>query len=153
MHRETKLKVKITYSIIGLMAIVLPIFLIAINFQPLGFLVKPHSISPSPSPVNHTVSPTGTPLVTKEEFDNLKAKADYAVVDIRPGNLKAKGSLGFSPDELKLLIKSTSAADLQKQLKTQNVILESNDLVTSKDIATLLEEKSFSVTIYFTKEL
>lgn len=155
MHRETKNSVKVIYSLIGLLAVILPIFLITINFQPLGFLIKTSPLSPTPStqPTIVTgIEPVGFSLLTKEEFTALKANPNYLVIDTRTTSAKS-GILGLSATELKAAIKQDNQTQLQQLFKNQNLILVSSDLVEAKEIGTLLKGKSFLVLIYFTKEV
>lgn len=154
MHRENERRVKVIYSLIGLGAVIIPIFLIAVNFQPLGFLInkqKTSSPTSSPTPTVEN-SQVGIPLLTKDEFSAVRTNTSYLVVDTRGGNAKGNGTLGLSLTELKKAVSLNSHDDLVALFKTQNIILVSSDLIESRQIAQTLKEKDFMVGIYFTNE-
>lgn len=151
MQRYPRLAVKVALSLIGLAALLLPIILTITGFQPLGFLLKNNSNS-KPTVTQTTLVPvsssSGTPLLSKTDFEMVKNKQTSLLVDIRANAGNSSGVLIISANELARVVNDSDQGKLKDLFKNSNLVLLTNDLISAQKIAISLKEKGFTVSIY-----
>ena len=153
MHPTTTLKLKIFLTLIGLSAVALPIFLIAIDFNPVSYFYQPtpatkksEVITPSSELVS---SPTSSPLalLSVSEFQLLEKDTSFLVINVDNAIEKTSPRyLTMTSSELSTILQEES--DIPSLLKTDKVILVTSEVVSGEEAAKKLIEKGLQVSIY-----
>lgn len=151
MQPQPKPAVKVFLSLIGLAAVLLPVILMATNFQPLAFLFN--SPTPSQQTTNNSqpeATNSGTPLLTKADFEEVKKNGESLIIDLRPEAKEGKGVLKITSEELTNLINETEKGKLPEVFHSTRLVLVTRDLVSAYKINQTLKDQGFLVSVYLT---
>ena len=153
MRSTIPLKLKILLTLIGLSAVALPIFLIAVDFNPIGYFYQPtpaakkSDLTTAAAQKPISPSPANLPLLSASEFQALEKDASFLVINL-DNTIKKTNSryLNMNLSELNTLLEEES--DIPSLLKTNKLILVVSDIILGEGAAKKLMEKGLQVSIY-----
>ena len=156
MYPAMPLKLKILITVIGLSAIVLPIFLIAVDFNPVGYFYQPTVANKKSDIITPTTeaelsAPSNLALISVSEFQRLENDTSFLVINLDAAVAKTNSTyLNMTRGELNTILQEEWG--IPSLLKTNKVILVSSDVVSGEEMAKKLMEKGLQVFLYLNHE-
>lgn len=151
--RHLSLTQKILFTALGLSAVALPVFFIAINFQPLGFLInnKNPAVSPTPTTPAREESTVAAALLTEAEYTDAVGNSENLVIYLDSAAREANG-LSLTTAELNELLNTSSPAQLRETFRSKRLILVGKDIQSLYSFNSALKKADFEVALYLTDE-